>query len=134
MNAAQLDLFGETHQQQFDQWKELPGSRQVLRRAHSIASIYAARFLKSGQRASMRLIWELLRYRIAEVRRECRRRGVDVAKFEGYRLNNDFHAYVARHIMERHPDWKGLFETREVGKVRGTRKVIVIQEPVGERT
>ncbi len=129
MTGIQSDLFTPTLQQQFDDWKLQPGSRQVLRRAHAIASIYGARYVRTGQRASVRLVWELLRDRVKEVRLACRRRGVDLAKWQGYTLNDHFHAYVSRHIVSHHPEYAGMFETRTLGKKRNKRKVIVIQEP-----
>lgn len=129
---VQMDLFGKTHQQEFDAWKDLAGSRQVLRRAYAIAAVYGARYVRTKQRASVGLIWELLRDHLDEVRLRCRRAGVDLARWKGYTLNNNHRAYLARHIEAHRPQWTGMFETREVGKVRGKRKVLVITERSGK--
>ena len=94
-------------------WKLEPGSRHVLRDMHAMAAGYAKRFHRTGQRVSVRLLWERERDKIKAVRLRLRSRGTDIEKWNGYRLNNDFHALIARHILNRHPEWDGLFELRE---------------------
>ena len=49
------------------------------------------------------MIYEVLRWQVA-----LRTKG------DPYRLNNDYRAYYARLLMERNPEWEGLFELREV--------------------
>jgi hypothetical protein len=98
---------------EFAQWKLQPGSRHVLRDMHAMAAGYAKRYLKTGQRVSVRLLWERERDKIKAVRLRLRARGMDLEKWNGYRLNNDFHSRIARHILDHHPAWDGLFELRE---------------------
>jgi len=98
---------------QFEEWKQTPGANHVLKDLHAKAYPYAKRYIKTGQRVSVRLLWELERDRIKYVRARLKRRGIDLGKWKGYRLNNNLHSMVARHITERHPEWQGMFEMRE---------------------
>ncbi|MCW2545405.1 MAG: hypothetical protein JWM40_2957 [Frankiales bacterium] len=51
-------------------------------------------------RVSINMLTEVLRYR----------RGV--TQGDTYKLNNSYRAFYARLIMQNHPEWDGLFETR----------------------
>jgi hypothetical protein len=135
MNANdQLGLpFAPTLEQQFQTWAHTPGGRHVMRHAYRITAGYAARYRRTGRRVSQRLVWEMLRDRIDWIREGLQKRGLDVMKWDGFRLNDHFTAYAARSIVAHRPDWNGVFEFREVGKVRKTRKVLVIEETIQER-
>jgi hypothetical protein len=109
-----------TIDQQFLQWKELAGAKQILREVYRRAAPYAARYLRTGQRVSFSLIWELCRDHISVVHARCRQRGIKLSQWRGYSLNNNFHGLIPRHIIEHRPEWKGLFELRE----RTGRKVV----------
>lgn len=104
--------FELTPLQKFEKWKVTPGARHVLRKAYAIAAHYAARYRRTHRRVSMKLIWELLRDHIKYV--TVRAKPETLEQFEGYTLNNTFTAYVARHILEHKPEWKGMFELRDL--------------------
>ena len=127
-SAQQTDLFADEIVQRFEKWKATPGGGQVMNRAYRIASFYARRFDRTGRRVSIRLVWESLRDRVDGIRAELKRRGISLPCERGFRLNDHFAAHVARHIMAHRKEWDGLFETRELGATRKTRKVIVVEE------
>ncbi|MFI9157481.1 hypothetical protein [Kitasatospora aureofaciens] len=54
------------------------------------------------KRISIGMLWELLRYRYGQVTR-----GEDE-----FRLNNNWRSRYVRLLLERHPEWEPLFETR----------------------
>jgi hypothetical protein len=134
VEALQLDLFGETLSQQFDLWAHTPGGRHVCRDLYRIAARYAARYVRTGRRASMRLIWELERDQIVGVKSRLRARGIDLAPWRSYALNDHHIAYAARHIEEHRPEWRGMFERREVGKPKRARPVFVRSAVIVERS
>jgi hypothetical protein len=113
---TQRHLFSEdlTIPERFDLWKATPGGAQVLCRAYRIAAGYGHRYQRTGQRVSMKLIYELLRDRVTGIRRELKRRGIVLKKENGFRLNNDFTAHISRHIISHRPEWAGMFELREI--------------------
>jgi hypothetical protein len=127
---GQLDLFQPGLADQFEKWKRTPGGAFVLNQAYRLAAGQAARFQRAGQPGSIALIWEQLRYRFDWIRLCAGRKGVSLDKWGGYRLNNNLRAYIARHVMERRPEWAGLFALRAVGQVRNKRRVVVITEPI----
>ena len=129
----QTDLLKLTPVQQFELWRETPGGKHVLKHAYRLTAGYANRYLRTKQRVSVQLVWELLRDRVKWIRAGLKRRKIKLDKFDGFTLNNSFTAYVARHIIDHRPEWKGLFELREVGVVRQKRKVVVITEPTGNK-
>lgn len=108
----QPDLFERSIREQFEAWKETPGGRFILMNAYKLSAAQADRFKRCGQRGSVRLVWEQLRYRLAWIRQCARRKGVRLEKWNNYALNDHFHAHVARHILSRKPEWQGLFELR----------------------
>jgi hypothetical protein len=110
-----------TIDQDFLRWKELAGAKQILREVYRRAAPYGARYLRTGQRVSFSLIWELCRDHISVVHARCRQRGIKMTKWRGYSLNNNFHGLIPRHIIEHRPEWGGLFELRDR---TGSRKVI----------
>ncbi len=97
---------------QWEIWKELQGSRHVLRQAYRFTSHYAQQYRRTGQRVSVKLIWELVRHHVKTVRARALRAGVDIKDWQGYKLNNIFTPYLARHIIDHRPDWDGMFEMR----------------------
>lgn len=123
----QQDLFAPTIAQQFEAWRETRGGKHLLRHAYRITAGLVRR-LPRGRQLSVKLVWELMRHRYVWILDGFKRRGVAVEKVDGFALNNNFTAHVARHIMSHRSDWSGLFELREIGKVRKKRRVIVIEE------
>lgn len=119
--------FQKTIDQQFAEWKEQPGAKQVLREVYRRTAPYAARYLRTGRRVSVSLIWELCRDHISIVHARCKERGIKLSKWQGFSLNNNFHGLIPRHIIEHRPDWDGLFELRERGKNRVVREEKVIR-------
>jgi len=131
----ELDLFDQpiirpepdhsnlTIEQQFDLWKSRPGSRLVLRQLYRYASHYAKDFRRYGKRVSMKLIWELTRHHIGVVKARAKASGVDLKQWQGYTLNNNFHALCARHIVQHRTEWVGMFETRMTAKEREQEKL-----------
>jgi hypothetical protein len=128
----QTDFLAPEIVQQFEGWADSPGGRQVLRIAYAITARYARRFEHNGRRVSMKLVWEELRDNVVFIRARMKAKGIMLEKLNGFALNNNFHAHVARHILRHRTKWKGLFELREIGAARKKRKVTVlkIEEPV----
>ncbi len=93
---------------QFAQWKATEGGGKVLRIIYAITAGYARRYAKTGRRCSMKLIWEQVRDNVCYLRKKMK-----LEKVDGFALNNNFHALVARHIINHRPEWDGLFELRE---------------------
>lgn len=126
--AIQSGLFAEdkTTEQKFDEWKATPGGAKIMELAYKYAAQYHARRERTGQITSIKLIWELLRDGLPALVADARRDGAVIRPVDGYSLNNIFTSLLARHIMDRRPEWQGLFELRERHPARKTRKVIVI--------
>lgn len=102
---SQTDLFDPEIVQRFEAWKQTPGARKILQMAYALTAPYAETFQKTGQRVSIKLIWELLRYHVAS--------DAGLEPENGYRLNNDFTPLLSRHIVRHRPEWNGVFELRE---------------------
>jgi hypothetical protein len=110
---TQPDLFGSSKtEQQFAAWKLTPGGRHILNLCHRKEACYAARYNRTGRRVSMRLLWEQLRDQVSWSTRMMRKRGILPEKIDGFRLNDHLTKHCAKHIIDRHPDWRGLFEFR----------------------
>lgn len=131
ISNIQTDLFAPATIQEFEKWADSKGGRHVLQIAYAITARYARRFQFTGRRVSMKLIWEQLRDNIPFIRERMKSKGIMLDRLNGFALNNNFHAHVARHILQHKPKWAGLFELREVGKVRTKRKVIVVETKMG---
>ena len=97
----------------FEEWKQSLGARHVLRDMHAKAAGFFRDYQRFGIRVSMKYLWEIERHHLGKVRARLKRMGGDLEKWHGYRLNNNFTALIARHILDRHPEWDGLFEIRE---------------------
>ena len=87
----------------------------MLQIAYALTARYARRFQQTGRRVSMKLVFELMRDNIIFIRAKMRSKGIMLHKMEGFSLNNNLHAYMARHILDHKPNWNGLFETRTLG-------------------
>jgi hypothetical protein len=111
------------YEQQFDEWKATQGGRWILERCFKRAAYFARVYKESGQRVSMKLLWELVRYFDLNKARALH----DVKRVDGYALNNNFHAHVARHIYARRPDWQGMFEFRELHRKRKPKTVTRVE-------
>ena len=130
---TQDELFQQTIAQRFAAWKSTPGGGQILRRMYEITAGYYADFRRYGTRVSQRLIWERIRHRLNLIEARLRRHGKRLVKEHGYALNDHFTAHAVRHMVAEHPEWAAMFELREIGKPRHSRKVLVIQEPLKEQ-
>ena len=119
LNAVQLP-----HLQEFELWKTTQGGNWILERCYARTAGYARLFAATGRRVSIRLIWELVRYLdLARIRDEHR-----VLPVDGYVMNDHFTAYVARHIAERKPEWRDLFDIRALRTGRKPKKIVTIQQ------
>lgn len=136
MSAVQYELTFSTDkplQQEFDAWIQTAGGRHIAKEAYRLAAGYAERYRRAGKMVSMRLIWYLLRDRIDMVRLRASRIGIDLRPWRGYALNDHHTPYMARHILAHKPDWKGMFELREIAVERPARKALVVPIREGER-
>lgn len=126
--TEQLDMFDPVPGQEFLAWKEQPGARQVLRRCYAVASRYAARYRRTGIGVSVKLIWELVRDHIKLGRMRLKARGVKLSQWSGYTLNNSFTASLARHMLDHHPEWTGLFDLRDqwAGRRRASKQRVIV--------
>ena len=116
MNARQLDMFEKgaeekDTEEKFIAWKETDGGKMVMRELVEVADWYSARYMRSGIKTSMKLLWELQRDRI----KEHKYIHVEFRKVDGYTLNNNFTSHIAREV-ERRLDCVGLFEKRHMKK------------------
>lgn len=84
---------------------------QLFRRVYP----YACDYLKTGVTVSIKLPWEQVRHDLKKHRIIKVRRGQKISKVNGYSLNNNFHAHAARFIIQRRPQWAGMFDEREIG-------------------
>lgn len=126
MIGLQTDLFDTASAtrtaQEFAEWKQLDGAGKVISLFYKKAAGFYRRYQALGVGVSQRLLEEL-------TRDEIRRHEAKGVNWEGYTLNSHFTAHIVRHMLEEHPEWKPMFELREIGARRNKRKVIVIQEP-----
>ena len=97
-----------------ERWMHSAGGRHVMRDLYALASKYALDWRRTGIPVSMKLLYEVERHRIKCVTARASRRGFNIDDGWGYTLNNSYHAYIARHIMDRRKDWDGLFEIRRL--------------------
>jgi len=130
MDAIQQDFFDPASAQKFEAWKLTNGGRQLLNWIYRDAAQFAARYLRTGQRVSMDYLYHRQRDRLRAIQLRLARSGCALPKVGGYRLNDHFTAYIARHIMDRRPDWQGMFETREVGKPKLVKRTTIVKEEV----
>ena len=124
--TEQLGLsFAETHSQEFDHWHDSKGGRFLLRELFRISASYGNRYIKTGQRVSVKMIWEMVRDRMKILKHRAKTKGIIIKKLDGYTMNNNLHSHVARFIVERRPEWKGMFEMRELNK-KPSKTIVVL--------
>lgn len=129
-SPSQLPLFdlhrADNAWQQFLEWKQLPGAGHVLRDLYALAAPYAARHRRTHITVSIKLLFELERDRIKRVRARAQAAGIRLPAWKGYTLNNTLTAPIARHIVERRPDWAGMFEHRESPGKRRKKWALIV--------
>jgi len=101
--------------QKFRAWIDTYGGNKVMEYIHKKSYGYAMRYKKYGRTVSFSLIWEITRDHIHQVRTDAKRKNIDLKKFKGYALCNDLRSYAMRHVIEKHPEWDGMFLMREQG-------------------
>lgn len=126
MATIQTELFEPTIAQRFEAWKGTPGGGQVLARLYRITAPYYGRFKRTGRGVSQRLLWETLRDRIEGIRKELARRNIKLAAERGFMINDHFTAHAVRHMIANHPEWRAMFELRELGAHRQKKKIVII--------
>lgn len=97
-----------------ERWIHSPGGRHVMRDLYALAAKYERDWRRHGIPVSIKLLYEIERHRIKCVTARALRAGYKIADEYGYTLNNNYTAYIARHIMNRKENWRGMFETREL--------------------
>lgn len=100
-----------------ERWMHSPGGRHVMRDLYALAAKYERDWRSTGIPVSVAMLFEIERHRIKIVTARALRLGYEIADEYGYTLNNSYRAYVARHMMDRRTDWKGMFEVRELRAV-----------------
>lgn len=110
--------------QEFDLWKTSKGGNWVLEQCHRYAARFAEQYLKTGRKVSINLIWGMVRY--YELKGLLEQHALE--RTDGYVMNDHFAPLVARHILDRHPDWAGMFETRQLQKPRRPSTEIVVKK------
>ncbi|MFB7442892.1 hypothetical protein ACFC01_32065 [Streptomyces mirabilis] len=87
---------GQPIQQRFDAFHAL--NPWVLRHLEALAADCVA---KGFRRVGIGMLFELLRWRYGQA-----------TQGDAFRLNNDYRSRYARLLIQRHPEWAHLFETR----------------------
>ncbi|MCX4858312.1 hypothetical protein [Streptomyces canus] len=87
---------GQSIQQRFEAFHAL--NPWVLRHLEALATDCVA---KGFRRVGIGMLFELLRWRYGEA-----------TQGDAFRLNNNFRSRYVRLLIERHPEWARLFETR----------------------
>lgn len=127
---SQADLFEPTIAQRFDQWRQTRGGAFCLCKLYAVTARYVRDWRRTGIKPGTRLVWEVLRYELDDVRRKLQARGHELRRERGFWLNDHFTAHAIRHMIQHRPEWNGIFELRELDVSRGKRKVrvVVIEE------
>jgi hypothetical protein len=99
---------------EFDRWAHTPGGRMVMRDLYEIAAAYWPDYRERGITVSMFLVIGLERHRIKRGRAHAQKGDVILGKSYGYTLNNSYAPHIARQMVERRPEWNGMFELREL--------------------
>ena len=100
-----------------ERWMHSPGGRHVMRDLYALAAKYERDWKRTGIPVSVKMLFEIERHRIKCVTARALRCGMVIPDEYGYTLNNSHTAYIARHMMDRRTDWKGMFEVRELRAV-----------------
>ena len=101
-----------THEQEFNEWVATKYGGHIMRLIYRLAVPYGERYLKTGRRVSMKLIFELIRDRLPWIRAALVKRGITPTKDRGFALNNVYSAYAARHVETHRKEFAGMFEKR----------------------
>lgn len=131
--ADQIDIFTDSFKltktyQRFETWAHTEGGRMVMRDLYEIAASYYRDFTIQGVTVSMFLVIGLERHKIKQGRAHAQAGDAILKKSYGYTLNNSYAPYVARHMLEAKPEWKGMFELRELGAKK--RRSVFVKEAV----
>jgi len=113
---------------QWEAWKELPGSRHILRQAYRFAHHYSKDWIRHGQQVSAKLLWELTRHYIKKVKKRAERKGIDIRHWQGFALNNAFTPSLARHMVAHHPEWEGMFLMKKTTKEKAQDSLEKLEE------
>lgn len=109
MTADQMELPGlevlveptydheATIQERWEQWKT--ANPWVI---PTIEHLIAAWLAAGHKRASLKQVWEVIRYQYGRT------------TGDRFKANNDFTSRAARDILARHPEWRDAIETREL--------------------
>ena len=112
--TEQLIMDFASRKQQLDQeyaaWSEMPGARHIKKHCYRITAAYVTEWRKSRIPVSFSMIWELVRHLVKHRLSRMERLAVDASKWDGYSLPNNFRGRLTREIMEKRPDWAGIFE------------------------
>ena len=112
-DQLQYTLFRDTLEQQFDAWVHTPEDGEVANMFIRIAIGVNRR----SKRVGAKMICERIRWNMA----------LKHDKGEGWKINNNWTAYLARFAMQRAPELRGFFRTREIGKKAKPSKVYVVE-------
>lgn len=100
VEARRGSAFPTTLEEQFEAWLATPDGQRVYREVVERARTLHGR---GWQHFGIAAIWEAIRYDWHV------RVGPDG---EGWKVNNNHRAFMARKVMADHPDLEGFFETR----------------------
>ena len=131
MTGIQYSLFRDQcpHQQAFDHWRKTKGGGHIV----NLFIREAVRAKRNGEWATAKGICEDLRRRIGSIRARMEVRGIHLQESDGFALNNNFTAYLARFSMERCPELNGYFRLRDLGATKAGPKRVYVVEPVNHR-
>ena len=101
-------------QEQYTIWHELPGARHILKHFFAITAAYVDEWRATKIPVSATLIMELVRHKVKHRIGRAEQRDIQLAKWGGYTVNNNFRPLMARELMSKRPDWLGIFEVREM--------------------
>ena len=113
---SQYLLFEKTPQEQFDEWVHTPYGREV-----------ANKFIRLAWGIKKRGFEHYSHWAIAARLRfyyDMRNKKTDAD--DGFKINNNWLAYLARMAMDREPKLKGFFAIRELGPRSKKNKAVVI--------
>jgi len=107
--------------QKFRLWVEGYGGNKIMQYCFKYSAPYAERYLKHNRKVSFSLVWEQVRDRVAKIREDAKRKGIDLRPFKGFALCNDFRSYAMRFVIHRRPKWDGMFRMSEQGSNKDGR-------------
>jgi hypothetical protein len=110
------DLRAEELDKAYQVWRNLRGAKHILNHFYRLTYAYVGEWKRTGVPVSAMLVWELVRHKVKHRINRAERMEIKLAAWGGYSLCNNFRARVAKEVMERRPEWNGIFDTRENGK------------------